>query len=215
MTFTVFSALALPLWAAIFALYFILKKESLSRESLIAKCAGSFIGVSSAAAALCIGGQNPLLSLVFWFLVLCTAADALLEISFIPGMLLFGAAHICLIWWLITLLPPTLVSVAIFAFAGGGMIFTFRKKLRKLGKTSVPFVLYGLNLSALLGIALPVPFALGGGYWCVSAAAVLFVISDLMVAAGQFGLELSPKLDRLVMLLYWGALYLFSAALWL
>lgn len=215
MTFTVFSALALPLWAAVFALYFILKKAKLMRESLIAKCAGSFIGVSSAVAALCISGQNPFLSPVFWFLALCTAADALLEISFVPGMLLFGAAHICLLWWIARLLNPTLISLFIFLAAAAVMVFIFRKQLKKLGKMAAAFLLYGLILSALLGLALPVPFALGGGYWCICAGAVMFVVSDLMVAAGQFGIKVSPKLDRLVMLLYWGALYLFSAALWL
>lgn len=215
MTFTLFSALALPLWAAVFAMYFILKKARLMRESLIAKCAGSFIGVASCVTALYMDGQNPFFSPVFWFLVLCTLADALLEISFIPGMLLFGAAHICLLWWMAGLLTPSLISLFIFVTAVVIMVLIFRKQLKKLGKTAVVFLLYGLILSAVLALALPVSFALGGGYWCICAGAVMFVISDLMVAAGQFGIKGLEKLDRLVMLLYWGALYLFSAALWL
>ena len=54
-------------------------------ESLIAKCAGSFLAVGSAGLALALQGDNPLARAVFWFFVLCTLADALLELAFVPG----------------------------------------------------------------------------------------------------------------------------------
>ena len=94
MSLALYSAFALPLWAALFALYFILRRAGLMGESLIAKCAGSFLAVASAGLALCLRGENPLAQWAFWFFVLCTGADALLEIRFVPGMLLFGGAHV-------------------------------------------------------------------------------------------------------------------------
>ena len=101
MGFLLYSIFALPLWCSSFALYFILRRAGLMCESLIAKCAGSFLSVASAGIGYCvIYGEPPLAHPGFWFFVLCTAADALLEISFVPGMLLFGAAHACLIVWL-------------------------------------------------------------------------------------------------------------------
>ena len=66
----------------------------------MAKCAGSFLAVGSAAFAFASQGGVLEIPWVFWFFVLCTIADALLEISFVPGMLVFGAAHVCLILWL-------------------------------------------------------------------------------------------------------------------
>ena len=46
MSFGLYSLLALPLWGTQFALYFILRRAGLSRESLAAKCAGSFLAVA-------------------------------------------------------------------------------------------------------------------------------------------------------------------------
>ena len=85
---------------------FFLRSAGRERESLIAKCAGSFLAVGSAGLALHLAGENPFSQVVFWFFLLCTIADALLEISFVPGMLVFGAAHVCLILWLWGLAPP-------------------------------------------------------------------------------------------------------------
>ena len=79
MSLALYSTLALPLWGAMFALYFILRRAGLKKESLVAKCAGSFLAVGSAGLALWLGGRNPLFHPVFWFFALCTAADALLE----------------------------------------------------------------------------------------------------------------------------------------
>ena len=82
MNLFLFSCMALPLWAAIFALYFLLRRDRRTmRHSLIAKCAGSFLAVSSAGLALCLRGENPLCHGIFWFFVLCTIADALLELQ--------------------------------------------------------------------------------------------------------------------------------------
>ena len=54
-----YSCIALPLWAAQFALYFFLRSAGRMKESLVAKCAGSFLAVGSAALGLLSQGELP------------------------------------------------------------------------------------------------------------------------------------------------------------
>ena len=68
-----YSVFAIPLWVAQFALYFYLRSARRMRESLIAKCAGSFLAVGSAGFALRLAGENPFAQVIFWFFLLCTA----------------------------------------------------------------------------------------------------------------------------------------------
>ncbi len=213
MTFGVFSCMALPLWAAIFALYFILRREKLMRESLVAKCAGSFLAVCAAGLALRLQGAPLLPQPVFWFFVLCTAADALLEIHFVSGMGVFGCAHVCLILWLWGLAPPTWQNLALWALAYGAAALLFRKELPTLGKLTLPFCLYPGLLGASLALALPLPFRLGAGYWGAAIGALCFYVSDMLVAKGELS-GLPPRFHKPVIALYWAALYLLASALW-
>lgn len=213
MSFLMYSLCALPLWVAIFALYFILRRTGLMRESLIAKCAGSFLAIVSAGLGLYLNGSPPFMVPVFWFFVLCTAADALLEISFVPGMLLFGAAHGCLIVWLWGLAPVGWVNLAVWLLAYCATAWLFRMELPKLGRLLLPFCLYPALLGASLALGVALPFTAGTEFWPVAAGTACFFVSDMMVAKGQLS-GLDPKWHKPVMALYWGALYLISAALW-
>lgn len=213
MTLFVFSCVILPLWAAIFALYFILRREKLKRQSLIAKCAGSFLAVASAGVGLYLGGENPFVQVLFWFFVLCTVADALLEIQFVAGMLVFGAAHVCLLLWLWGEARPTWWSLLIWAVAYGTVAFLFRREIPRLGKLTVPFCLYPAILGAALALAIPLPFLADASLWPVALGALCFFVSDMMVAKGQLS-GLPPKFQKPVMVLYWGALYLIATAAW-
>ena len=47
--FLIYSCIAIPVWVAQFALYFFLRRAGRMKESLAAKCAGSFLAVGSAA----------------------------------------------------------------------------------------------------------------------------------------------------------------------
>lgn len=213
MNLWVFSCQILPLWGGFFALYFILRREGLARQSLIAKCGGSFLAVGSAGSALYLRGINPFSQPVFWFFLLCTAADALLEIRFVAGMLVFGAAHICLVIWLWEAAPPSLWSLCLWVLAYACTAFLFRRELPKLGKLTVPFCLYPGLLGASLALALPLPFLAGPAWRPAAIGALCFFVSDMMVAKGELS-GLPPKFQKPVMLLYWAALYLLSWPLW-
>ena len=208
-----YSVFAIPLWVAQFALYFYLRSARRMRESLVAKCAGSFLAVGSAGFALRFAGENPFAQVIFWFFLLCTAADALLEISFVPGMLVFGAAHVCLIFWLWGLSSPTWWSLALWVAVYILTAVLFRKELPTLGKLTAPFLLYPALLGGSLALAAPLPFTAGARWWPVALGCLLFYISDMLVAKNQLS-RWPDKWQKPIMALYWAALYLISVGLW-
>lgn len=208
-----YSVFAIPLWVAQFALYFYLRGARRMRESLIAKCAGSFLAVGSAGFALRLAGENPFAQVIFWFFLLCTAADALLEISFVPGMLVFGAAHVCLIFWLWGLSSPTWWSLALWVAVYILTAVLFRKELPTLGKLTAPFLLYPALLGGSLALAAPLPFTAGARWWPVALGCLLFYISDMLVAKNQLS-RWPDKWQKPIMALYWAALYLISTGAW-
>ena len=208
-----YSVFAIPLWVAQFALYFYLRSARRPRKSLIAKCAGSFLAVGSAGFALRLAGENPFAQVIFWFFLLCTAADALLEISFVPGMLVFGAAHVCLIFWLWGLSAPTWWSLVLWVAVYILTAVLFRKELPTLGKLTVPFLLYPALLGGSLALAAPLPFTAGARWWPVALGCLLFYSSDMLVAKNQLS-RWPDKWQKPIMALYWAALYLISVGLW-
>ena len=208
-----YSVFAIPLWVSQFALYFYLRSARHMRESLVAKCAGSFLAVGSAGFALRLAGENPFAQVIFWFFLLCTAADALLEISFVPGMLVFGAAHVCLIFWLWGLSSPTWWSLALWVAVYILTAVLFRKELPTLGKLTAPFLLYPALLGGSLALAAPLPFTAGARWWPVALGCLLFYVSDMLVAKNQLS-RWPDKWQKPIMALYWAALYLISMGLW-
>ena len=208
-----YSVFAIPLWVAQFALYFYLRSARRMRESLVAKCAGSFLAVGSAGFALRFAGENPFAQVIFWFFLLCTAADALLEISFVPGMLVFGAAHVCLIFWLWGLSSPTWWSLALWVAVYILTAVLFRKELPTLGKLTAPFLLYPALLGGSLALAAPLPFTAGARWWPAPLGCLLFYISDMLVAKNQLS-RWPDKWQKPIMALYCAALYLISTGAW-
>ena len=208
-----YSVFAIPLWVAQFALYFYLRSARRPRKSLVAKCAGSFLAVGSAGFALRFAGENPFAQVIFWFFLLCTAADALLEISFVPGMLVFGAAHVCLIFWLWGLSSPTWWSLALWVAVYILTAVLFRKELPTLGKLTAPFLLYPALLGGSLALAAPLPFTAGARWWPVALGCLLFYVSDMLVAKNQLS-RWPDKWQKPIMALYWAALYLISVGTW-
>lgn len=211
--FLIYSCIAIPVWVAQFALYFFLRSAGRMKESLVAKCAGSFLAVGSAALAMAAFPQGQGTPWAFWFFVLCTIADALLEISFVPGMLVFGAGHVCLIVWLWGLATPSWWSLALWVAVYILTALLFRKELPTLGKLTAPFLLYPALLGGSLALGLPLVFLLGWEWWPVALGTLLFYISDMLVAKNQLA-HWDDTWQKPIMALYWAALYLISMGLW-
>ena len=211
--FLIYSCIAIPVWVAQFALYFFLRRAGRMKESLAAKCAGSFLAVGSAALGMAFSQEGPGTPWVFWFFVLCTIADALLEINFVPGMLVFGAGHVCLILWLWGLATPSWWSLALWVAVYVLTALLFRRELPTLGKLTAPFLLYPALLGGSLALGLPLVFLLGWEWWPVALGTLLFYISDMLVAKNQLA-HWDDTWQKPIMALYWAALYLISMGLW-
>ena len=171
------------------------------------------MAVGSAALAMAAFPQGPGTPWAFWFFVLCTIADALLEISFVPGMLVFGAGHVSLIAWLWGLATPSWWSLALWVAVYILTAILFRKELPTLGKLTVPFLLYPALLGGSLALGLPLVFLLGWEWWPVALGTLLFYISDMLVAKNQLA-HWDDTWQKPIMALYWAALYLISMGLW-
>lgn len=214
MKLTVFFFL-LPLWAAIFYLYFEAKRQRARTPELVLKCAGTFLAVLSGGLGLALSGSFPLAQPLFWFFFLCMAADLLLELQFLVGMLVFAGAHACAIWAMarenLISLRWTLPIWAALVVLG---CVLFRRELAKMKGKAVPFVLYFAILAAAAACALPAVFVGGQAdylFWTVGF--VCFFCSDLLVAKSALS-HLDPKWEQPTMLLYWAALLLISLWVW-
>ncbi len=233
MSLLFYSCFAVPMWCAMFALYFLLRKNRLHKISLIAKWAGTFLAAGSVLFGLVSRvdlEQFPenlvgvLLCPYLWFALLCGLADVLLEVKFIPGMALFALAHGCLI---IALFPTASKKwgLLVWVLAMAAAVIIFRKELPKMGKLAIPACLYVAVLSCSLALALPGPFlwwnnktlAFRGARICVAFGTLSFFISDMMVAKQEFGgMDRRKKeaMQKPIMLLYWLAQYLIAASVW-
>jgi uncharacterized membrane protein YhhN len=213
-TLGMYALFALPLWAALFALYFILRREKgMLEASLIAKCAGSFLAVGSAGFGFASHGINPFTQLIFWFFLLCMIADALLELQFIIGMGVFGLAHICLLVWLFFQASPVWWSLLIWVLLYILVILLFYREMGELGNMLIPFSIYPALLAGVVAVALPLPFTAGTAFWPLTVGAVCFFISDMMVAKSELS-RMDQRLQKPIMVLYWGALFLISCVIW-
>lgn len=214
MNLKLFSLIALPLAIINGIIYHLLKLKKNKRINLVSKCLGTFIYVCSAFIAVNLKGENPFLNLVFWFVVVCMAADALLEIHFLTGMLTFGLAHALLIIWVITIgVNP--VSIILWALALGICCFSFRRELIQMKTGAIPYIFYAALLVATFALSVPLGFANRSEFLTLSLGATCFLASDYLIAQRQLTGIQSKARSAAIMLLYWGALYLITATLWL
>lgn len=140
--------------------------------------------------------------LVIFAIVLCAAADVLLEIRFKVGMLAFGLGHVLFIAAFIADGELALVNWLAWA-ALSAWVFVYVKNLgRSSAEPLLPYFIYGVVIAAMLATALTRgPLSLVG--------AALFVLSDSILLWGLMRPG-KKKLDGAIMLSYWGAQYLLS-----
>jgi len=227
MSFWKVSFLALPAWAAFFVLYFRLKRRRLKMEAILAKCAGTFLAFAGTVVWCWTFQRWDVGGLLALFFGLCMIADGLLEVRFIPGMICFAAAHGVLTWRYLALLPPTSlplshrpslagVLLGVWVLCVAAAVLLFRRELKTTGKLLPVFVLYPVILGLLVGQVFTCAVFFGDrGSWLATVGMTCFFVSDLMVAKRFFHPEGYFWMEKPIMLLYWGALYLLEASLWL
>ncbi len=204
----------LPLFCAVFYLYFEAKRLMQRRMELVLKCTGTFLNVLSCGLGLAMSGAFPLSRPLFWFFLLCTVADLLLELHFVTGMLVFAAAHVGVLWTLgaagLVDWPWTLAVWLALMVLG---CVLFRRELVEMKGKGLPFLFYFGVLASAAAFALPSVF-IGGApclLWTIGMGC--FFVSDLMVGKSALS-HLDPKWEKPVMALYWGAQLLISLWVW-
>ena len=208
----------LPVLIAGYLLYFPFRKRRMRTAKIVAKCAATlmcavvaYIGTRSSV------GASPWLLPCFWGVVCCMLGDGLLEIHFLTGMAAFGLGHILLISWIYRLLVMSggisLLVIAVWAAAYLAALFAFRKHLRSMGKTAIPFLLYAAVLMTMAAMAIILPFRFGAKAISVAIGGVLFAASDMFVAKGVFD-RLSPFWDKFALAIYYIAVYCLALGAW-
>ncbi len=114
-------------------------------------------------------------------LLVCLAADVVLDAYFVVGGGLFLLGHVCYVIGLTRLAPLTLWHGLVFLAALAaleGFLWAYRKRITDR-LLALGVCVYAAALAALLAAALPLPFLGGGAHPLLAAAgALLFVISD-------------------------------------
>lgn len=148
--------------------------------------------------------------------ILCMAADALLEVHFVTGAAVFAAAHVCFIAGFFCLAPPAWYTFVLFCCVYAVLFAVLRHYIRKLGKLAVSGALYVAFLCAMFSMAGTVFLAhpgLAGGAAALGGSA--FVASDTILAVNLLSEKNSRKLDKILLVLYYGAVYLLAVCRYL
>lgn len=184
------------------------------KRTLVFKAAATAVAV-----AVCLLGTfehpAPASLMVSAGLICCMAADVLLEIAFIPGGGLFGAGHIFLTaaYWIWN--PPSWKTLALFLIVYVVVFLMFRKDLPMLGrKKGLPLVylfFLGAMSSMAVSLYLDRPSVWTG---CAAAGGICFLLSDVMIAWRVVKKRKERWLDRLLLTLYYAAVYLIACAVY-
>lgn len=130
----------------------------------------------------CLRGVLPSAWWMFAGLCLCLAADVAICAHFFAGMGVFLAAHLCFIVSLLEIASVSPWSIPVFILSALLVAAIFFKMMRKMGLKSIPYVVYGIVILSMLSMALVLPFTLGGKSWYIGFGALLFFISDMLLA---------------------------------
>lgn len=147
-------------------------------------------------------------------IILCALADIFLDLYFAAGILLFAAAHICFMIALIQCGGFRFYTVLFWAVLIGVFIGTFGKWTRKLKreKLLVPALVYAALLCGMCAAAvttavdMAVHSGLIRGIWA-AAGGVMFTASDYILAGTFIEGRQSIKNTRIIMALYYGAVF--------
>lgn len=178
-------AAAVGMFGVFMPAYLVWKEKKKKAASILAKGLCTLLAV-----LLCFAGAMRVGTAASWWmtagLFVCMIADIAIELQFISGVIAFLLAHLCYITAFCHLAPPSYVSIAVFVVTLGLFLLFFHKILSKTGEAKIPLLCYAAVISAMLAIAVMLPFSLGAHGWITAAGAVLFVISDMTLARNMY-----------------------------
>ena len=142
-------------------------------------------------------------------------SDAVIHFTLGAGALAFMAAHGCFIAAFLLRAPVSLpFTLALFVLATGGAILLFRPHFDKIGKMLPLCLVYVAILSSMFSLGFPLAFTAGTRAIPLTIGALLFFVSDLLVAKNVF-LSTSLKSEAAAMTTYYGAEFLFALSAYL
>ena len=107
-------------------------------------------------------------------LLVCTAADVLLGIRFMPGMACFAFGHVCYCNAYCLFAPPTWTTWIVFIILALLVMAVIPWARKHAGKNIAPFIAYGLVLCLMLALA-------SGQKIVLLLGAFMFVVSDVLL----------------------------------
>ena len=184
MSVWIWLAFALPVLAAMLFFFFTSKDPHVR---LITKGGATAVSLATAVFAQSQSGSPASSWIIVCAVALFMLADMVLERKFLSGMAVFALGHIALLIWLfiqkefpLSFRPGLLTVVLLYALS----VFLFRKPLSKGGPLPCAMLFYAAVLSLMTGLSLTLPIHSGLRCLPFSLGALLFMISDLMVARG-------------------------------
>lgn len=187
-----------------------LKENGKRNRAVVWKTSATLSAAALAGASLF--GNAPVGCLwIFAGIAVSAISDAVIHFFLGAGALAFMAAHGCFITAYLLLGGTTALplSALLFVLAVGGALLLFRPHFHKIGKMLPVCLVYVAILSAMFALAFPLVFTLGISALPITAGALFFYLSDLLVAKNVF-LSSSPRSEGVAMTAYYAAEYLFA-----
>ena len=199
----------------VFGIIYGASRERIGCRSLAFKALATFMAVYLGMyGAIRFGGMTG--TFMSFGLVLCLAADVALELDFVKGILLFGIAHVCFIVSYNRLVHPVWYTFAGASLAYLALFVIFKDDLKSLGKLKAAAVIYMAVLCYMAASAVTLWIDYGTeASAMVAAGAVCFVISDGIIAYRTTKGKNELIYGAAILLLYYGAVYLFGAAVFI
>lgn len=147
-------------------------------------------------------------------LALCLLGDVVLIYRLVPGMGAFLAGHFCYIAAFCLAAPPQWWSLVVFAVLLPLVALLFRPHYAAMGRNKPAFITYAVVLLAMVSTAVPLPVSLGPRGWAAAAGAVLFTLSDLLLARNMLG-KSTPVSDAVSLTCYYTGQYVLALSVFL
>lgn len=158
----------------------------------------------------------PAAVLIACALLLCMAADVLLEIRFLTGVAAFGAAHVCLILSFLEDFQLFAGPVLLWILLYGGMFLGFRRFLKQLGKLTVPGFIYAALLCAVCALSICRFLTLGTlSSGSAALGGICFFASDNILAYCTLSGSRSKRNSAILLTLYYSAVYFLAVSLYI
>lgn len=142
--------------------------------------------------------------------VICQSARG----GFFSGMVYFAIGHVCYIAAFVSLSKHLLWSIPVFIVIYLLFLFFFRKSNMHPGLLLVPMLIYAAIITAMVSLSVTMPFSAKNGL-ILLVGAILFAISDAILAINSFSKSNGQKSDSFGLCCYFLGQSFFALSIYL